>query len=307
VRIHRNARLTPASRRLLVERVETEAWTVADAAEAAGVSERTAYKWLKRWRRGDQALEDRSSAPRRVWNRTPAGVEQVIETLRRTRMTAAQIATALAMAMSTVTAVLQRVGLAKLSRLEPPEPPNRYCRRHPGELVHVDVKKLGRFRTPGHRVTGDRRQRSRRAGWDYVHVCIDDCSRVAYVEILQDETGPTAAGFLDRAVAFFSDLGVRVRRVMSDNAKCYHSSQWARTCRAHRVRPIYTKPYRPRTNGKAERFIRTMLQEWAYVMTYRDDRHRRRCLQPWVRHYNRVRPHGSLKKRTPMSRLAPSP
>ena len=234
MRLHANARTCPKSRRLLVDRVEA-GWSVMEAAEAAGIADRTARRWLKRWREeGLAGLLDRSSAPKCIPHKTPPErVEQIVR-LRRLRWTAAQIAIALSMALSTVSAVLKRVGLGKRSRLEPPEPPNRYERRHPGELVHVDVKKLGRILKPGHRVTGRRSQRrttytpdGRRigdAGWEFVHVAIDDHSRLAYAEVLPNEQAQTAAGFLQRAIDFFAGYGIRVERVMTDNGAAYRST-----------------------------------------------------------------------------------
>ena len=303
MRLHRNARLTPAGRFLLCQRVRDEGWTVAEAAESGGCSERTAYKWLARFRcEGRAGLEDRSSRPRRIWA-TPAAWVRTIEHLRRLRRTSTQIAEELHMALSTVCAVLVRLGLNRLRLLEPPEPPN-HCRRHPGELIHIDVKKLGRFGRPGHRVTG--RGPGRRnvgAGWEAVHVCVDDATRLAYVEILANERRETSTGFLERAVAFFADRGVIVRRVMTDNGSSFRSRTWAASCTAHHIRHVRTRPYRPQTNGKAERFIQTMLREWAYAASYPDSATRARALQPWVTRYNCERPHGSLGKRTPMDQL----
>jgi transposase InsO family protein len=279
-------------------------WAVTEAADAAGCSERTAYKWLARYRsEGLAGLEDRSSRPRRIWA-TPSARVALIERLRRLRLTSTRIARDLRMAVSTVCAVLARLGLGRLSRLEPPEPPNRYSRRHPGELIHIDTKKLGRFGAPGHRVTGrGPGTRNRRPGWEVVHVCVDDATRLAYVEILDDECGPTSTGFLARAVAWLGSKGVVVHRVMTDNGPPFRSRAWAGWCRDHRVRHMRTRPYRPRTNGKAERFIQTMLREWAYVAAYPSSTARRQALLPWIREYNCDRPHGSLGKRSPMAQL----
>lgn len=305
--LHANAKLVPSNRRLLVSRVLEEHWKVADAAAAFGISERTAYRWLARWRAGDRRLLDRSSAPKRVPRRTPRAIEALIEQLRRLRFTSTRIAAELGMAVSTVGAVLARLGLNRLSRLEPPEPPNRYERRRPGELVHLDVKKLGRFDRPGHRVTGRAAKgahtRAGRHGWDYIHVAIDDYSRVAYVEILNDERGPTCAGFLERAIAWFTMRAVRVERVMSDNGSGYISNAFAAACIRHRIRHLRTRPYRPRTNGKAERFIQTLLRDWAYAVRYQTSAHRALALTPWIDYYNHQRPHGSLGHRPPASRL----
>ncbi len=227
-------------------------------------------------------------------------------------MTAAEIAEVLEMPLSTVSAVLKRIGLGKRSRLERPEPPNRYERRHPGELVHVDVKKLGPVRGAGHRMTGSRasqkktRRHGRRvgvAGWEYVHVCVDDATRLAYVEVLQDELGATATGFLRRAVAWFAGHGVRVERVMSDNGACYRSSVHAAACRELAIRHIFTRPYRPRTNGKAERFIQTLINEWAYGRLYGSSTERTADLPRWLERYNWRRPHGALSHQPPGTRL----
>jgi transposase InsO family protein len=305
VHLHGNAKLVPSNRRLLVARVLDQHWKVADVAAAFGISERTVYRWLARRRAGDVQLLDRSSAPKRVPRRTPKALEALIERLRRLRFTSTRIAAELKMAVSTVGAVLARLGLNRLSRLEPPEPPNRYCRRHAGELVHLDVKKLGRFDRPGHRVTG-RRVRgwgSRAAGWEFVHVAVDDCTRLAYVEILDDERKGTAITFLGRMVAWFAERGVRVREVMTDNGSCYISHDFAAACRQLRLRHMRTQPNRPRTNGKAERFIQTLLREWAYAAAYQTSNHRALALGPWLDYYNHRRPHGALSHRPPASRL----
>ena len=303
MKLHGNARSCPASRRLMCERID-DGWTVEDAADAAGLSERTAYRWLARWRGGDRELVDRSSAPLRVANRTPKAVQDVIERLRRLRMTSTRIAAELGMAVSTVGAVLRRLGLHRLSRLEPVEPPNRYCRRHPGELIHVDVKKLARFNRPGHRVTGTRAgTRNYRVGWEFIHVAVDDCSRLAYVEVLVDERGPTTVGFYQRALAWFERHDVIVERIMSDNGPNYRSKVVAAFCAEREIRQVFTRPYRPRTNGKAERFIQTMLREWAYAAAYTNSMHRRRALPRWLDYYNQQRPHSALSHQTPASRL----
>jgi transposase InsO family protein len=306
VKLHGNARLTPVQRQLMCKRIDEEHWTVSDAAEAAGISERRAYVWLARWRAGDLVLADRSSTPRRIANCTPARVVAMIERLRRLRMTSTAIAAKLQMAVSTVGAVLARIGLHRLSRLEPLEPPNRYCRRHPGELIHIDIKKLGRFRRPGHRVTGRAVKGSRAqtgAGWECCHVAIDDTSRVAYVEILPNETAKTCVAFLERAIAWFAVRGVTVQRIMTDNGPGYRSKLHARTITRLKMKHLFTRPYRPRTNGKAERFIQTMLREWAYAAVYRTSDHRGRALQPWLDFYNHQRPHGALGHQAPATRL----
>jgi transposase InsO family protein len=314
--LHANARTCPKSRRLLVDRLEG-GWSLRSAAEAAGVSERTASKWLGRWREeGEAGLEDRSSAPRRVPSRLPADRLEAIEALRRLRMTAAEIAEVLGVALSTVSRWLRRIGLGRRSRLDPPEPPNRYERKRPGELIHVDVKKLGRIgpNGAGHRITGRRlsnRGRTdaagkvrRSVGWEFVHVCVDDATRLAYVEVLPDEKGATAAGFLRRAVSWFKGMGITVERVLSDNGACYRSRAHAETCRELSMRHLFTRPYRPRTNGKAERFIQTLTYRWAYGAIYGSSAERTAALPGWLDHYNFRRGHGSLGHRPPAARLA---
>ncbi len=267
MKLHANARSCPNSRRLLVSRIEDQGWSVAAAADAAGVAERTARKWLARWRaEGAAGLVDRSSAPRRRPTQLSGSRVGAIEALRRLRMTAVEIAECLGVALSTVSRWLKRIGLGKLSRLEPLEPENRYERKFPGELIHLDVKKLGRIVVPGHRVTGNRSVRGRgaghrrfgSAGWEFCHVCVDDATRLAYVEVLADERGATAAGFLRRAVEWFRSMGITVERVMSDNGSCYRSHVHAAACRELGLSHLFTQPYRPRTNGKAERFIQTL-------------------------------------------------
>jgi len=291
---------------LLVRRVLEEHWKIVDVAAAFGISERTAYRWLARWRAGDRRLVDRSSAPRRVPRRTSARLESLVEQLRRLRWTSTRIAAALGMAVSTVGAVLARLGLNRLSRLEPPEPPNRYERRHPGELVHLDIKKLGRFHRPGHRVAGRATPgvwRAMGAGWECCHVAVDDYSRLAYVEILPDETKQNAIGFMDRMIAWFADRGVVIRAVMTDNGSCYRSHAFTDHARTLGLRHLRTQPYRPRTNGKAERFIQTLLRDWAYAARYETSDHRALALKPWLDYYNHQRPHSALGHRPPRSRL----
>jgi transposase InsO family protein len=311
MKLHANARTCPNSRALIARRVRQEGWSLRSAAEAAGVSEPTARKWVRRAARGE-SLQDRSSAPSRVPHRTSQRRVEAIRALRRLRMTAAEIAELLGMALSTVSLWLKRIGLGKRSRLAPPEPPNRYEHRHPGELVHVDIKKLGRILAAGHRVTGSRRsQRSHRvdgvlrglAGWEFVHVCVDDHSRLAYVEVLESEDSVAAIGFLQRAVSWFAERGVIVKRVMTDNGPAYISHAHAAACRRLGLRHLRTRPYRPRTNGKAERFIQTLLREWAYGHIYGTSAERTTQLPRWLDHYNFKRPHGSLGHRPPGSRL----
>jgi transposase InsO family protein len=314
MRLHANARTCPKSRRLLIDRIEREEWSLTKAAEAAGVSERSARKWLARWRaEGEVGLLDRSSAPRRRPSRLPKDLVEAIEKLRRVRMTATEIAELLGIALSTVSRWLKRIGLGRLGALDPPEPPNRYERRRAGELLHLDVKKLGRIgkRGAGHRVTGHRRsqftvgpKRLGATGWEFVHVCVDDATRLAYAEVLADERGATAAAFLRRALAWFASMGVRVERVMSDNGACYRSKVHATACRELGLRHLLTRPYRPRTNGKAERFIQTLTRRWAHGAIYGSSAERTAALSGWLEHYNFRRGHGSLSKRTPAARLA---
>jgi transposase InsO family protein/transposase-like protein len=306
MKVHANAPLGLKGREVMVLRVLEHGWSRTQAAEAAGVSERTCSKWIKRYRRDGRAgLLDRSSAPISIPHRTPDALVEVVVVLRKLRMTGAEIAFCLGMALSTVSAVLLRVGLGKLSRLEPPEPPNRYERRHAGELLHVDVNKLGRIIRPGHRVTGSRRDRRDhgKKGWEFVHVCVDDATRLAYVEVLSDEKASTAVAFLRRAVAFYASHGITVNAVMSDNGACYRSTIHAFACRALGIRHLRTRPYRPRTNGKAERFIRTLLAGWAYGAIYSTSHERTTALDGWLWTYNHRRPHGALSHKTPIARL----
>jgi transposase InsO family protein len=304
MRLHGNARTCPRSRQLIVDRVLCDGWSLAEAGAAAGVSERTAAKWLSRYRaEGAGGRFDRSSAPLTSPSRTSDERVSAIAALRRLRMTAAEIAELLSMPLSTVSAVLARVGLGKRSRLEPLEPPNRYERRQPGELLHIDVKKLGKIGLPGHRVHGDRRRRARGIGWEFVHVCVDDTTRLAYVEVLPDEHAPTCASFLRRAVSHFAALAIQVKRVMTDNGNGYRSHAHALTCHELGLKHLRTRPYRPRTNGKAERFIRTLLDGCAYGAVYPRSEHRTAALTGWLDFYNHRRPHGSLSHQPPMSRL----
>jgi transposase InsO family protein len=316
MKLHANAKTCPNSRRLLVSRIQEQGWSVMAAAEAAGISERGAYRWLRRFReQGEAGLSDRSSAPKRIPHKTPPGRVETIEALRRLRMTAAEIAELLRMPLSTVSAWLKRIGLGKRSRLEPPESPNRYELPRPGQLVHVDVKKLGRISElgAGHRATGRRRQLKRTlegkqrgaTGWEFVHVMVDDHSRLAYAEVFQGkgENARQAVAFLRRGLRYFQGHGIRVERVMSDNGSGYVSTAHAIACRTLGVRHTRIQPGRPRTNGKAERFIQTLLNEWAYVRIYGSSAERERQLAPFLERYNFRRPHGSLGKRPPGSRL----
>jgi transposase len=283
MKLHANARTCPNSRLVMVRRFLAGRPREILAAEF-GVSTRTVSKWVARYRaEGEPGLMDRPSAPGVIAHRTSEERVEAIAALRRLGMTAAEIAMCLTMPVSTVSAVLARIGLGKLSRLEPPEPPNRYERERPGELLHIDVKKLGRIRGAGHRMTGSRASQKRTrlngkltgvAGWEFVHVCVDDATRLAYVEVLEDETGLTAVGFLRRAIAFYRRHGITVERVMTDNGTAYRSTIHALACRTLHIRHLRTRPYRPRTNGKAERFIRTLLGGWAYGALYGTSRER---------------------------------
>jgi len=297
---------------LICRRVLEKGWTIERAAEAAGCSERTAGKWLRRYRDGDHELLDRSSRPKRSPRRLASERVRVIESLRRLRMTAAEIAEILELPLSTVSLWLKRIGLGKRSRLDPAEPPNRYERRRPGELVHVDIKQLGRIRGAGHRVTGSRasqkrtRKEGRRrgvAGWEYVHVMVDDYTRLAYAEVLDDLTARCAIAFLGRAVAWFAARGVRIEAVMSDNGSCYLAHAYAAALAELGLRHLRIRPRRPRTNGKAERFIQTLLAEWAYGRIYGSSDERTATLPLFLQRYNYRRPHASLGKRAPATRL----
>ena len=307
--VHANAPLGPKGRGIMVRRVVDEGWSLREAAEAAGVSDRTARTWRDRYLvEGEAGLLDRSSAPHSQPGATPEERVEMIAALRRgVRMTGAEIAECLDMAVSTVQGVLKRIGMGKLSSLEPPEPPNRYQRDRPGELIHIDVKKLGRIgrNGPGHRFTSrGPGRRSRGAGWEYVHVCVDDATRLSFVEVLGDEKATTAIGFLKRAIRFYASHGIQVEQLMTDNGSAYRSMAHAIACKTLGIRHIRTRPYRPRTNGKAERFIRTMLGGWAYGAIYRSSAERTAALSGWLNFYNWRRPHGSLSKRPPGTRLA---
>lgn len=301
---HKNARMTVHGRALLVKRMIEEGWPAAEAAKAAGVSIRTAYKWLARYRAGgERMLQDRSSAPARCAHRLPDETVAAIEQLRRERRTGPQIAQALDLARSTVGAILRRLGLGRLSALDPKPPVVRYERAAPGELIHIDTKKLGRIDGIGHRITGDRRGQKKGIGWDLVHVCVDDASRLAYTEVLPDEKKESACAFLTRALAFFAVHGVTVERVMTDNGSAYRSHDFRDLCAANGLRHIRTRPYTPRTNGKAERFIQTSLREWAYVRAYQSSAERTLAMAPWIDAYNTQRPHSAIANQTPWLRL----
>lgn len=302
--LHSRALTCPGSRALLVQRVTVEGWTVSAASEALGVSRRTGHKWLRRYRlSGLEGLHDLSSRPRRMPRATPEDWEELIARLRGYRMTGPQIARLLRLPRATVARVLKRVGLERLKLLEPREPVRRYEWSRPGDLLHLDVKKLGRIAGVGHRIHGDRSRQVGGAGWEFVHVAVDDYTRLAYVEILPNERGDTTAAFLRRAIAWYKRQGIRILRILSDNGGGYISHPFAECCRAHRVRHRRTRPYRPCTNGKAERFIQTLLREWAYAIPYPSSKARMLALPRWLGYYNQRRPHSSLHGRSPISRL----
>lgn len=303
---HKNARLTVHSRELLVRRIVEHGLRAEEAAQAMGVSVRTAYKWLKRYReQGWAGLHNRSSRPARCPHATPAACRVAIIERRKGRQTYCQISQALGVGRSTVARVLQREGLNRLSRLEPVAPIQRYEYDAPGGLLHLDIKRLGRFRRPGHRVTGDRTQDSPGAGWEYVHVAIDDHSRIAFSAIHPDETAKSACAALLQAVRYYASLGIRYIRVLTDNGGCYRSRRFRRLCRRLGIQHKRTRPYTPRTNGKAERFIQTALREWAYARAYETSNQRARHLPYWLHEYNWHRPHASLGYHPPISRLQP--
>ena len=309
--IHKNAPLTPVSRAELVRRVLVEGQTPKAVATAFGVCVKTARKWVGRFQAEAQAgLEDRSSRPHRLRQPTPSSIVAQVEALRRQRYTGTHIAAELSLSPATVSRVLRRLGLNKLAALEPAEPVRRYERQHPGELIHLDIKKLGRIEGVGHRITGDRtgqsnrRSRGQGPGWEFVHVCIDDASRIGFVQVMPDEKRSSAVAFLNAAVAYYQSLGVEVARVMTDNGSCYRSFAFRDACRKLGLRHIRTRPYTPKTNGKAERFIQTALREWAYAKAYLHSDDRTTQLPPWLHRYNWHRPHASLNAKPPISRLA---
>jgi transposase InsO family protein len=311
--IHKNARLTPIGRERIV-RLVADGQTPKAVSQAAGVCPRTVRKWVERYRcEGAAGLRDRCSRPHRLYRPTPKAVVEQVERLRRQRFTGKQIAAELGICAATVSRILRRLGLNRWRELEPAEPVRRYEREHPGELIHIDIKKLGRFNRAGHRVTGDRtRQSSRRgmrggkrwgAGWEFVHVCIDDASRIAFSKVMKSERKSCAVAFLKAAVAYYTSLGVKVERVMTDNGPCYQSVAFNKACKRLGLKHIRTRPYTPKTNGKAERFIQTSLREWAYARAYNNSNKRAAELPRWLHRYNWHRPHGSIGSRPPISRL----
>jgi transposase InsO family protein len=303
--VHKNAPLTPAGREIMVGRV-IAGQSAKVVAASFGVCVKTVNKWVQRFQaQGAAGLVDRSSRPHRLRRPTaPSTIERIAE-LRRQRCTGKQIAKQVGVSPATVSRVLARLGLNKLSALEPAAPVVRYEREHPGEMIHLDIKKLGRFDRVGHRITGDRtgQSNSRGIGWEFVHVCIDDASRIAFSQIMPDERKESATAFLKAAIAYYKSLGITVARVMTDNGACYKAFTFRDACRDLGLKHIRTKPYTPKTNGKAERFIQTALREWAYAQAYPTSQHRRDALPAWLHRYNWHRPHSSLKSQTPISRL----
>jgi transposase InsO family protein len=312
--LHANAALSLKGRRELCRRVVEGERTVSEAAEAAEVSVRCARKWVGRYRaEGEVGLLDRSSAPRSIPHRISEQRVAAIAALRRLRFTGPEIAEVLGMALSTVSGILTRIGMGKLGRLGL-EPAQRYEREHPGELVHIDVKKLGRIvNGAGHRHTGRRHhiadrtdaegKRRRTRGWEYVHIAIDDATRLAYAEVLADETAPTAVGFLRRAIKFYARHGITIQAVLTDNGGAYISTVHAVACRLLKIKHLRTRPRRPQTNGKAERFIRTLLAGWAYGAIYRTSTERTRALDGWLWHYNHLRKHSALGHHPPITKV----
>ena len=303
--IHTNARLTLRSRETLVSLIIDQGLTAKEAAASFAVSERTARKWLARFRaEGLQGLRDRSSRPLRSPRQTPLAQVAVVLALRRLRLPGFQIARQSACSKATVSRLLHRHGLARLTALDPAPPIVRYQRQLPGELLHLDIKKLARIERLGHRITGDRqRDHTRGAGWEFVHVAIDDASRLAFAQIMPDETKHSALAFLQAALAYFASLGVKIQRLMSDNGSAYRSKLFARLTHQLGLRHLFTRPYTPRTNGKAERFIQTSLREWAYAQAYSHSTHRADHLHPWLHRYNWHRPHSALQHKPPISKL----
>ncbi len=306
--LHANAKLTPANRRLLVHRVRELGWRVTEAAEAAGVARQTAHKWLARYEaEGLAGLEDRSCRPHRLRRRTPRRVVDRMLRLRRRKKAAWEIAAEVGVSAATVSRHLKAEGLGRLWRIEEAEaPPQRYEHTYPGSLFHVDAKRFGKIQGIGHAIHGNRRKRSRGAGWEVVFVCVDDYTRLAYAEVHPSENAVYATKFFRRALRWFESLGVRCERLLTDNAKCYGSTAFTALCAEKDIRQRFTRPYTPRTNGKAERFIQTLKRRWAYRRAYRTSAMRGASLRPWVTHYNHQRPHRALGKIPPMARLRAS-
>ncbi|MER9676937.1 IS481 family transposase [Mesorhizobium sp. M0208] len=303
--IHKNARLTPLRREEMALLVIEGGSSKADAAQTYGVSAKIVARWVERYEaEGRAGMVDRSSRPTVIPGMTDQAVADRIAALPRRRLTGKHIAMEVGVSPATVSRVLKRAGLSRLKDIKPAEPVRRYEREHPGDMIHIDIKKLGRFERVGHRITGDPQQgKSRGVGWEFVHVCIDDASRIAFSQILPNERKESAVAFLKAAVAYYESLGIPVARVMTDNGPCYRSEAFAKACRDLGLKHVRTKPYTPKTNGKAERFIQTALREWAYAIAYPTSRCRAEDLSIWLHRYNWHRPHGSLKSRTPISRL----
>ena len=307
--VHKNARLTPHGRERIARQVAS-GQTPKAVGEAAGVCPRTVRKWVERYRsEGHEGLRDRSSRPHRLYRPTPQAIVDEVAVLRRQRCTGKQIAAQVGVSPATVSRILRRLGLNRLSALEPAAPIRRYERERPGEMIHLDIKKLGRIDGIGHRITGDRRGQSNRRsrgeglGWEFVHVAIDDYSRIAFAKIMPNERKRSATAFLKAALAYYESLGIKVERVMTDNGSCYKSFAFRRLCKRLGLKHIRTKPYTPKTNGKAERFIQTCLREWAYAEAYLSSSQRTAALHTWLHHYNWHRPHSAINCQPPITRL----
>lgn len=299
--MHKNARLTPKGREVLIQRLQA-GQRVAEVAQAMGISETTVRKWWRRFRQGE-SLADRSSRPLHSPRAVAIERRAQIEALRRQRRSGRWIAMTMGLSAATVSRVLRRARLSRWRELEPQPPVLRYERAAAGELIHLDTKKLGRIERPSHRVTGNRRDRVRGIGWEFAHVAIDDHSRTSLVTMAEDERKESAVAFLEQVVEHYRACGIRVQRVMTDNGSAYRSRDFADACRRLQLRHLYTRPYTPQTNGKAERFIQTALREWAYAASYATSQQRREALQDWLHHYNCHRPHSALGGRPPVSRL----
>ena len=303
---HQNARTTVWSREQMARQVLEQGWTLARAAARANVSVRTAGKWVGRFRQqGLSGLRDRSSRPRRLRRPTPAEQQDQVLALRRLGLSGLAVALETGLSTATVSRILRRARLSRKRDLAPPAPPNRYEHAAPGDMLHLDVKKLGRFRAPGHRVTGNPADRTRRSGWEYLHVAIDDHSRIGFARLLENEQAGSVARFLLQALRYYAQLGIRVRRILTDNGPAYRSRRFNRLCRRLGLRHRYTRPYTPRTNGKAERFIKTALAEWAYARCYQNSQQRAELLPTWMHRYNHHRPHAGIGNNTPISRAGP--
>jgi len=310
VNIHKNARTTPHSRAEIARRVVLEGYAPGAVAAAFGVCLKTVWKWVTRFKAGGlEALADRSSRPHRLHKPTPQAVREIVIDLRRLRRPGCEIARNTGVSASTVSRILRAERLSRARDLDPPQPARRYEHPDPGDMIHLDIKKLGRFDRVGHRISGDRtaqshaRRRGKGCGWEFVHICIDDASRVSFTQIHPDERAPSAIVHLRASVAYYRSLGVAVRRVLTDNGSCYKSHAFRNACRELGLKHIRTRPYTPRTNGKAERFIQTALREWAYARAYDTSDQRAAELPAWTHRYNWHRPHGGIKAQTPISRL----